>query len=154
MKKDKRIEVVLWSVALPGVGQFLNNKYFKGAVIIFLEFLINVQARLNEVILPSFHGDIHKAIAGADYHWLMFYPCFYMFSIYDAYKDAGGGKTEPFAYLPFVVSAFVGTVGVVYSPIFNINGYYFGGVWLPIIFHIIGFFTGLLFKRRLLNIYP
>lgn len=141
---------MLWSIALPGFGQFINGKYLKGVLFILLEFLINVQGRLNHVILPSFHGDIQTAIAQTNYQWVMFYPCLYMFAMWDAYKDAGGG-TEPYSYVPFVLSAFVGTVGVIYSPIFNINGIYFGSIWLPIIFHILGFVVGKLIKIILLK---
>lgn len=36
-------ERLLWSIALPGFGQFLNKKYLKGIVFVFLEFLVNVQ---------------------------------------------------------------------------------------------------------------
>ncbi len=48
------IEKLLWSVALPGFGQFLNGKYYKGTVMLILEFLVNVQANFNEVIILSF----------------------------------------------------------------------------------------------------
>ena len=82
---ETSIERLLWSIALPGFGQFLNGKLIKGMVIVFLEFLINVQANFNGVIISSFHGDIEKAIAETDYLWLMFYPCLYMFAMWDAY---------------------------------------------------------------------
>ncbi|UCZ53936.1 hypothetical protein LGQ02_03895 [Bacillus shivajii] len=148
--KNKKIEVLLWSIALPGFGQFLNGKYLKAIVFILLEFLINVQARLNYVIIPSFHGQITEAIAHTDYQWIMFYPCLYIFAIWDAYKDAGGG-TEPFAFMPFVFSAFIGTIGVVYSSTFHINGIYFGPIWLPIIFLFLGFFIGKILRKLIIG---
>lgn len=113
-KPSRVVEALLWSVALPGFGQFRNGKYVKGILLILLEFAINVQSNLNLVIISSFHGDIRNAINQADYQWLMFYPCAYMFGIWDAYKDAGGG-TKPFAVFPFVFGAFFATVGVIYS---------------------------------------
>ncbi|MET3698099.1 hypothetical protein SAMN05877753_10746 [Bacillus oleivorans] len=70
---------LMWSIALPGFGQYLNGKYFKGTVLLILEFLINIQANFNQVILLSFHGEIDDAIQHADYQWLMFYPCLYFF---------------------------------------------------------------------------
>jgi len=79
-----RKEALLWSIALPGFGQFLNGKLIKGIVFVFLEFLINVQANLNEVTISSFHGEIEKAIEQANYQWLMFYPCLYFFAMWDA----------------------------------------------------------------------
>ena len=104
-------EVLFWSIALPGFGQFLNGKYIKGAILIFLEFLVNVLANFNEVIILSFQGNIEKAILQADYQWLMFYPCLYFFAMWDAYKDAEGGE-DRFSFLPFVFSAYFVTVGV------------------------------------------
>ncbi|AZV43255.1 membrane protein [Peribacillus asahii] len=74
-------EKLMWSIALPGFGQYLNGKYFKGTVLLILEFLINVQANFNQVILLSFHGEIGDAIQHADYQWLMFYPCLYLFAM-------------------------------------------------------------------------
>lgn len=52
------MEVLLWSIALPGFGQLLNRKYIKGILLIVLEVMINVMARLNVAIVHSFHGDI------------------------------------------------------------------------------------------------
>ncbi|MBS3680949.1 hypothetical protein KGF86_12040 [Ornithinibacillus massiliensis] len=141
MARDKKMEVLFWSIALPGFGHYLNGKLFKGTVLIILEFLVNVQSGLNYAILPSFHGEIHEAISATNFQWLMFYPCIYLFAIWDAYRDAGGGN-EPYAFIPFVFSAYIGTIGVVYSPTFNINGVYFGVIWLPIIFLILGFLIG------------
>ena len=41
-------EKLMWSIALPGFGQYLNGKYFKGTILLILEFLINVQANFNQ----------------------------------------------------------------------------------------------------------
>ncbi|MBU8878855.1 hypothetical protein BGM26_07630 [Bacillus sp. FJAT-29790] len=40
-------EALLWSIALPGFGQFLNGKPIKGIVFVFLEFL---KKKLNSVL--------------------------------------------------------------------------------------------------------
>ena len=112
-------EKLLWSIALPGLGQLLNGKYIKGILFILLEIFINVQANFNEIIMLSFQGDIEKAIAQTDYQWLMFYPCLYFYAMWDAFKDSGGGK-GPFSFLPFVFSAYFVTVGCMYSSNFRI----------------------------------
>jgi hypothetical protein len=81
MEKHHRIEVLLWSIALPGFGLIiLNGKFLKGLLLIGLEILINVQSNLNEVIISSFHGHITEAIFNTNYQWLLFYPCIYMFA--------------------------------------------------------------------------
>lgn len=91
------MERLLWSTALPGFGQLLNRKYIKGILLIFLEFLVNVQANFNVVIILIFQGDIEKVIVQTDYQWIMFYPYLYFFAMWDAYKDAGGGK-KPYSF--------------------------------------------------------
>jgi len=142
-KNTRAIEMLYWSIAFPGFGQFLNGKLIKGIVLILLEFLINVQANLNTVIVYSFHGEINKAIQQVDYQWIMFYPCIYMFAIWDAYKDAGGGG--PYAFLPFVLGAYLGTIGVIYS------SELLGPIWLPITFLISGSFIGFGIKRVIIR---
>ncbi|CAM4100329.1 hypothetical protein [Lederbergia lenta] len=139
-------EKLFWSIALPGFGQLLNGKYIKGIVFISLEFLINVQAHFNEVIISSFHGDVNHAINQADFQWLMFYPCLYFFAMWDAFKDAGGGK-EPYSYLPFAFSAYFVTLGTIYSPKLSLFGVLLGPIWLPMLSVIPGIFVGLLLKR-------
>jgi hypothetical protein len=142
------IEKLMWSIALPGFGQFLNGKYFKGAVLLILEFLINVQANFNQIILLSFHGEIGEAIKQANYQWLMFYPCLYFFSMWDAVKDAGGGKDSN-SYLPYVSTAFFVTVGLIFSSSLTIFGMVLGPVWLPMLFVFPGVIIGLIVKKSL-----
>lgn len=149
-----RKEALLWSIALPGFGQFLNGKLFKGTVLLILELLINVQANFNEVIILSFLGDIQKAIEHADYQWLMFYPCLYFYAMWDAWKDAGGGK-ERYSFLPFVITAYFVTVGCIYSPKLIIYGVLFGPIWLPMLSVIPGLTLGVILsailKKRVRN---
>ena len=135
-------EKLMWSIALPGFGQYLNGKYFKGTVLLILEFLINIRANFNQVILLSFHGEIGDAIKHTDYQWLMFYPCLYFFSFWDAVNDAGGGK-DPYSFLPYVFAAFFVTVGLIFSSNLMIFGVLFGPVWLPMLFILPGLIIGL-----------
>ena len=145
-------EKLMWSIALPGFGQYLNGKYFKGTVLLILEFLINVQANFNQVILLSFHEEIGDAIKHVDYQWLMFYPCLYFFAMWDAVKDAGGGKDSG-SFLPYVFSAFFVTVGLIFSSSLTIFGVLFGPVWLPILFVFPGVIIGSFIRKIITNIY-
>ena len=133
------VEKVFWSIAFPGFGQILNGKLIKGFVFIFLEYLINVNANLNEVIVFSFIGNLSKAIEHTNYEWIMFYPCVYSFAIWDAYRDAGGGKSS-YAFLPTVCSAYFGTLGVTFSPVFKI----FGAMPGPVLLGLVGMMGGAL----------
>jgi hypothetical protein len=146
--KNKRIEVLLWSIALPGIGQLLNKSYLKGILLIGLEFIVNVQSNLNVVIISSFQGDIQESIRQTNYQWLMFYPCVYMFGMWDAYKEAGS-ELIPFSYLPFVIAAFLATVGLIYSDKLRIWSFYLGPVWLTMLFCYFGLGLGWYLKRRL-----
>jgi hypothetical protein len=71
--------------------------------------------------------------------------CLYMFSMWDAYKDADGRK-ESFSFLPFVFSAHFITVGLIFSPTLRIMGILFRPVWLQMLFLIIGLFITTFFK--------
>ncbi|KIL40729.1 membrane protein [Gordoniibacillus kamchatkensis] len=141
MDTHKKVEKLLWSIALPGFGQFLNKKYIKGITLILLEFIINTQAHLNVIIIYSFKGDIARAIETTNYHWLMFYPCLYMFGMWDAYKD--GGNTKRYEYLPFVMGAFLATVGLIYSSDLRLFGILLGPVWLTMLFAFFGVGAGI-----------
>lgn len=145
MRSDKT-EKLFWSIALPGFGQFLNQQYLKGIILLILEFLINVKSNLNQVIILSFHGDIRMAIDRTNYQWLMFYPCVYMFGIWDAYKD-GNGDLTPYSYLPFVFAAFSATIGLIFSDTFQISGVLIGPVWLTMLFCCIGIGLGIQIRK-------
>ncbi|WP_369405047.1 hypothetical protein [Piscibacillus salipiscarius] len=113
-QKPNKIEAIIWSILLPGFGQLLNGQIVKGLVLLTLIILVNYKAKLNIVMIASFNGDIQRSIEVTDYQWLMFYPCLYMFAIWDAYKDAKG-ENGFLAYYPFVVAAYFITVGLIFS---------------------------------------
>lgn len=142
MAKHYEVEKILWSIAFPGFAQLLNGHIVKGIVFIFLEFLINVKSQMNQAILESFNGNIETAIHLTDYQWLLFYPCVYMFAIFDGYREAGGGQ-KPLSFIPFVFSAYFGTIGVIYSPTLKVFGWLLGPIWLSIVFLFIGFGVGI-----------
>ena len=146
-----KFEAILWSIALPGFAQLLNRKFVKGIVFIFLEFLVNINSHFNIVILYSFQGNIREAIEATNYQWLMFYPCLYMFSMWDAYKDAKGG-TPPYSYLPFVFGAYFVTIGLIFSPTLTLGHILLGPMWLPILSLIPGLLVGYFVRVILMRI--
>lgn len=150
-ENEKYLEKILWSIALPGLGQLLNGKLFKGLLFIVLEILINARSNLNEIIVLSFQGKIFQAVESTNYEWLMFYPCIYLYAIWDAYKDSGGSKS-PYASLPFVFSAYMGTIGVIYSPVFKLGGkLLLGPLWLSILCFISGILIGIIIQHLLIS---
>ncbi|MGN7400270.1 hypothetical protein ACTHO0_10460 [Cytobacillus praedii] len=140
MKKAQKLEAILWSIAFPGFGQLLNRHLFKGFVFIVLEFIINVNSFFNQAIMYSFLGKITDAELVVNHQWLMFYPCLYMYAMYDAYKFADG-ENPPYSYVPFAFGAYFVTVGLMYSPN-KYFGIFFGPIWLPILSLIPGLAVG------------
>jgi len=141
-------EKLLWSIALPGFGQILNQKYVKGILFIFLELIVNIQSNFNEAIISSFHGNIEISIVQINFGWLMFYPCLYFFSMWDAVKDANGDEEKsPFLFLPFVFAAYFVTVGLIYSTKVKLFGILLGPIFLPMLFVIPGVLIGLVIKK-------
>ncbi|MED3727607.1 hypothetical protein HPB58_11970 [Priestia filamentosa] len=143
-------ERLLWSIAFPGFGQLLNCQYVKGILFIFLELFVNIQSNFNTAIISSFVGNIHHSIEVIDFQWLMFYPCLYFFSMWDAVKDADEEReNSTLLFLPFVFSAYFVTVGLMFSTKIKIFGLLLGPIFLPMLFVIPGVFTGLLVKKIL-----
>lgn len=56
MGKYNAWQSALWSIAIPGFGQLINEKYIKGLTLIGLELVINMHSGLNTIIIYSFHG--------------------------------------------------------------------------------------------------
>lgn len=148
MAKTKELEVIFWSIALPGFAQLLNGHLYKGTVFIILEFVINIMSNFNMAILHSFQGDIEQAIKVIDFQWLMFYPCLYFFALWDAYRSVCE-EEKPFAFLPFVFAAYFVTLGLMFSRSFRIMGILPGPIWLPIISVIPGLSVGFVLKKIL-----
>ncbi|WP_456276075.1 hypothetical protein [Bacillus sp. AK128] len=159
MEDTKRIttpiEMIFWSIALPGFGQILNRDYVKAIILVFLEFLINLQGGINLAIVYSFQGNITQAIQTVDYRWIMFYPCLYVFAMWDAYisaKRKAKIANLPFESIPFSFAAYITTIGVIYSnrPIFSIT---FGPIFTPILAIFLGFILGMILKKILVTKY-
>lgn len=147
---QKQLEALLWSIAFPGFGQILNGHIIKGILFVTLEVIINVFSNFNKAIVLSFNGEIHKAIEVADYQWLMFYPCIYMFAIWDAYRHSQKDRPR-LSFLPFVFSAYFVTVGLIYSSTLKLSGVLFGPIWLPMLFLIPGLGVGFLLRKLIIT---
>lgn len=151
MKSLTKLEAILWSIALPGFSQLISGHIWKGTFFVVLEFIINVYSNFNSAIMYSFMGEIDEAIKVTDFQWLMFYPCLYMFAMWDAYRIAMS-KTEELSFLPFVFSAYFVTVGLMYSTKLKLFGILFGPVFLPMLFLIPGLAIGFFLRWVILII--
>ena len=79
---------MLWSCVLPGFGQFYNKDYLVGAILLGLEFIVNLNSNLNLSLIDSFIGDINLAHHVIDYRWALFYPSLYCYGIWQAFNLA------------------------------------------------------------------
>jgi hypothetical protein len=115
-----------------------------------LELTINVHSLFNQAIMFSILGKIKEAGGVVDYQWLMFYPCVYMFAMYDAYKCAEG-KNPRLSFVPFAFGAYFVTIGLMYSPnkIFGIS---FGPIWLPMMSLLPGLGIGFIIRYIIIKI--
>ena len=85
---------------------------------------------------------VEEHIEQINFNWLMFYPCLYFFSMWDAVKDANGEEEHsPFLFLPFVFAAYFVTIGLIYSIKITIFGLFLGPI----------FFTNAICNSRSIN---
>ncbi len=148
MKKISKLEAVLWNIAFPGFSQLIMGQYLKGVLLVVLEFIMNINSRFNQAIMFSFLGEIEQAEAVVNYQWLMFYPCVYLFSLWDGYRSAMP-PDEKYSFLPFVFGAYFVTVGLMVSPRVTIFEIHPGPVFLPMIFLLPGLTVGFVIKYML-----
>lgn len=77
-----------WSLAFPGFGHLLLNKYLRGYALILWEVFINQKIHLNLAMVYSFNGNFQAAKEAVDPRFAMLYIPVYMFAIWDSYRTA------------------------------------------------------------------
>ncbi|WP_409298569.1 hypothetical protein V1498_09610 [Peribacillus sp. SCS-26] len=81
------VMVALWSMAFPGYGHLLLNKYIRGYALIAWEFFINQETNLNLAIIYTFTGSFSNAKSILNLDYLYLYIPIYLFSIWDSYRS-------------------------------------------------------------------
>jgi hypothetical protein len=76
----------MWSVAFPGFGHFLLNKYFRAFALFFWEVFINQVTKLNQAMVYSFTGNFEAAKEVLDLRMILMYIPIYLFAIWDSYR--------------------------------------------------------------------
>ncbi|NBD23215.1 hypothetical protein GT019_04975 [Paenibacillus sp. T1] len=77
-----------WSMAFPGFGHLLLNKYLRGYALILWEMFINQKIHLNMAIVYSFNGQYQAAKDVMDPKFMSLYIPVYLFAIWDSYRSA------------------------------------------------------------------
>lgn len=77
---------VWWAMSFVGFGQLMVGSYVKGYLLVLLEIIINMQAKLNMAIIYSFTGQFQLAKEVVDNRWLLGYVLVYVYGIWDSYN--------------------------------------------------------------------
>lgn len=80
--------IACWSLAFPGFGHLLLDKYLRGYALILWEMFINQKIHLNLAIVHSFNGQFQAAKDALDPKFMFLYIPVYLFSIWDSYRTA------------------------------------------------------------------
>jgi TM2 domain-containing membrane protein YozV len=84
----------LWSIFIPGFGQFYVQDYLTGLVLIAFEVALNLLSHLNLAIYYSFTGEYEKAASVVNMEYGLFYPSVYVYNIWHAYNKAQADNEE------------------------------------------------------------
>lgn len=77
-----------WASSYLGFAYISLGSYVKGNILIFFEFFLNTQSKLNLGIMYSFTGRFDKAKEVLNTNWLLFYFFIYIFAIWGAFRVA------------------------------------------------------------------
>ncbi|UJF31905.1 hypothetical protein [Paenibacillus hexagrammi] len=88
LHKRNPITLACWSMAFPGFGHLLLNKYLRGYALIMWEMFINQKIHLNLAMVSTFNGEFQAARDVLDPKFMSLYIPVYLFAIYDSYRSA------------------------------------------------------------------
>ncbi|QDP39658.1 hypothetical protein [Radiobacillus deserti] len=78
--------IAMWSIAFPGYGHLLLNKYIRGFSLVLWEIIINQMIHLNEAMVYTFNGNVEGAIQVLNIQYMHLYIPVYLFGIWDSYR--------------------------------------------------------------------
>lgn len=86
---DKRnpIAALLWSMTIPSVGQLYIHRIVLGFFNLVMTVIFVHYSHMIEGIHYLILGDIAKSTSVLNPQWLLYFPSFYFFTIYDAYTN-------------------------------------------------------------------
>jgi hypothetical protein len=105
----------LISILMPGMGQVYNGRLLRGIIFLIIEHFDNMLAHINYAIYLDFNGLHEEAVASINFQYLLFYPGFYAYVIWDAWYYAKPGADKTKTAVPFVIGGFLGEFAAIYS---------------------------------------
>ncbi len=76
-----------WSIILPGLGQLYNSETIKAVFLLVLGGFILVFSHALQAIGYTALGNFQQAKAIVNWQWLLNFPSFFVFAIWDAYQS-------------------------------------------------------------------
>ncbi len=85
LDKKNPLAAIMCSLAIPSVGQLYINRFILGFFNLVMGVILIYYSHLYEAIHFMILGRLEQSIQVLDAQWLLYFPSFYFFSIYDAY---------------------------------------------------------------------
>jgi hypothetical protein len=111
-----RLVAALFSILMPGFGQIYNKQFIKGIIFVILEHFDNAYGHINKAIHLDFNGLHREALNATNFEAMMFYPGFYIYTVWDAwYYAKEGTANKAKTAVPFLIGGFLGEFCAIYS---------------------------------------
>lgn len=110
-----RVIAAIFSILMPGFGQIYNRQLTKGVIFVIFEHFDNMGAKINQAIILDFNGMHQQALEVTNFQYLLFYPGFYVYAVWDAWYYAREGANKFKTAIPYIIAGFLGDFGVFYA---------------------------------------
>jgi TM2 domain-containing membrane protein YozV len=104
-----------FSILMPGIGQIYNRQILKGVIFVIFEHFDNIGAKINSAIVLDFNGQHQQALKVINNDYLLFYPGFYVYAVWDAWYFAKNGANKVTTAIPYIIAGFLGDFGVFFA---------------------------------------
>jgi hypothetical protein len=110
-----RAVAALFSILMPGFGQVYNRQFVKGIIFLIIEHFDNSLGHINEAIHLDFNGFHQDAISATEFEYMLFYPGFYVYCVWDAWFFAKPGADKINTAIPFLIGGFLGSLASIFA---------------------------------------
>lgn len=97
----------LFSMLMPGFGQIYNGQFMKGVFFVLIEHFDNALGQINKAIHLDFNGLHQQALEAANFEYILFYPGFYAYCVWDAWYYAKPDADKEKTPIPFIIGGFL-----------------------------------------------
>jgi len=105
----------LFSILMPGLGQVYNKQFTRGIIFLIIEHFDNAYGKINKAIQLDLNGFHQQALATVLYDGMLFYPGFYVYSVWDAWYYAKNGANKKKTAIPFLIGGYLGELGAIFA---------------------------------------